>query len=98
MLAGSIAGMPAALTLAGCAFAPWMSTSYLLVDPASPRGTASEAFAWLVTGLNLGAATGAAIAGPVVERHGTDAALTLAPVPSVLALAALALARRTLPR
>jgi MFS family permease len=96
MLAGSLPGMAAALTLAGCAFSPWLATSYLLVDPLAPPGTVTEAFAWLVTGSNAGAAAGAAMAGPVIQTHGTDAALAAAPATALLALAALLLARHTL--
>jgi MFS family permease len=96
VLAGSIPATAAALAVAGCAFAPWLSTSLMLVDPLSPTGTVTEAFAWLVTGSNAGAAAGAVIAGPLIQTHGTDAALAAAPAPALLALAALAVARRTL--
>ena len=95
-LAGSLPAMALAMLIAGCAFGPWQATSFLLVDLHAPAGTATEAFAWMVTGVNAGVAAGAALAGPLIEGRGIDAALVTAPVGAAAGAALLAFGGRAL--
>jgi MFS family permease len=66
-----VAGMPIAPTFAGC---------YSLLDRVAHPGTLAEAFAWIGTSIAVGLAIGTAVAGPLVDRHGVDAAFLFAPL------------------
>ena len=48
-----------------------------MVETAAPPGTITEAFGWLLTAIELGAALGAAAAGVLVDRVGPAAAFGL---------------------
>lgn len=65
---------PAAMTLlsgvAGLFLAPALACSFVVIDRHAPRGTATEAFSWLVTTFGFGAAAGTAVTGPAVEYGG----------------------------
>jgi predicted MFS family arabinose efflux permease len=49
-----------------------------MVDAVAPKGTATEAFAWLATAIAIGEAAGAAAGGALVEQVGPAAAFGLA--------------------
>jgi MFS family permease len=72
--------------LAGVSLAPALATAFTLVDSLAPRGTVTEAFAWLVTAMALGAAAGSAIAGIAGDLAGEHAAFACAGVSGVVAL------------
>src|SRR5262249_13872335 len=57
--AGSVAGIAVVLVLAGTAIAPTYAVVYAMVGEAAPAGTETEAFAWLATAVDVGAALGA---------------------------------------
>jgi MFS family permease len=110
LLAGLAAGyLPLALApglpfmivlafLAGVCLAPTLATSFTLVDSLAPRGTVTEAFAWLVTAMAGGAALGSAIAGVMGDLTGVRGAFACAGAGGVLALGIILLGRRTLTR
>jgi MFS family permease len=83
--------------LAGVSLAPTLATAFTLVDALAPRGTVTEAFAWLVTAMALGAATGSALAGVAGDAAGAHAAFACAGGSGLLALAICLLGRRTMP-
>jgi predicted MFS family arabinose efflux permease len=72
--ADSLAVLALLITLAGATIAPTATSIYALTDRAAPRGTATEAFSWLVTASTSGAAVGAAVAGALVQSAGPCAA------------------------
>jgi MFS family permease len=72
--------------LAGVSLAPALATAFTLVDSLAPRGTVTEAFAWLVTAMALGAAAGSAIAGIAGDLAGEHAAFACAGVSGLAAL------------
>src|ERR687896_1736125 len=82
--------------LAGVSLAPTLATAFTLVDALAPRGTVTEAFAWLVTAMALGAATGSALAGIAGDAAGPHAAFACAGVSGLLALAICLLGRPTM--
>ncbi|HZB34372.1 MAG TPA: MFS transporter [Streptosporangiaceae bacterium] len=82
--------------LAGVSLAPTLATAFTLVDTLAPRGTVTEAFAWLVTAMALGAATGSALAGIAGDAAGPHAAFACAGVSGLLALAICLLGRPTM--
>jgi predicted MFS family arabinose efflux permease len=94
--AGSILGLGAVLLVAGAAIAPTYAIVYAMVDEAAPAGTATEAFAWLVTAVAIGAAAGSAAAGSLVDQAGPAAAFGLAAAAGAAALAAAMMRAATL--
>lgn len=53
-------------------------TAYLLVDQLFPADTRMEAGAWVNTAYNLGSSLGSALAGALLDRHGSGAAFIAA--------------------
>jgi predicted MFS family arabinose efflux permease len=64
--------------VAGLPIAPTIAALYSLIDASARAGTAAEAFAWFGTAVSIGIATGAALAGVVVDERGVDWAFALA--------------------
>ena len=93
---GSVLALGAVLLLAGAAIAPTYATAYALVERAAPRGTVTEAFAWLATAVAIGAAAGAAGAGTIADQIGPAAAFALAASAGAVALLTALLRPRTL--
>ena len=70
----------------GIFLAPVLACSFTLVDGLAPRGTVTEAFAWLVTAFGVGSAVGAALAGLAGDAAGVHGAFAVAGAGGVLAL------------
>jgi hypothetical protein len=82
-------GFPLMLVLAmlsGVFLAPVLACSFTLVDGLAPRGTVTEAFAWLVTAFAVGSSAGAALAGFAGDAAGVNGAFAVAGAGGVLAL------------
>ena len=95
-LAPGLPVMIALAFLAGIFLAPTLATSFTLVDGLAPRGTVTEAFAWLVTAMASGAALGSALAGVMGDLTGVHGAFACAGAGGLLALGVILLGRRTL--
>ncbi len=96
VIPASLPAMAAAVTVNGLTVAPAMATVFSLVAAAVPRGRLTEGFAWLGTGLMVGAALGAALGGALLTHAPADAAFAVAAFPLVVAALAAA-ARRSEP-
>jgi MFS family permease len=96
-LAGSPAALGALVLLAGTTIAPTYATAYAMVDAVAPRGTATEAFAWLATATAVGTSVGASLAGVVVDLAGPASAFVLAGCVGALAAVVATARTRTLP-
>ncbi len=94
--AGSMVALGAVLLIAGAAISPTEAALYAMVDHAAPAGTMTEAFAWLATAIEVGAAAGAASAGTLIDRGGPAAAFALAGGAGALAILTALLRSRTL--
>ncbi|HEV2752927.1 MAG TPA: MFS transporter [Solirubrobacteraceae bacterium] len=95
-LVDSVTALLALAPLAGVVVAPLTAAQNELAGSVAPAGTATEAYAWVLTALVGGVAAGNAVAGAVVEAAGWRAALVVAcGCTAVSALAVLA-RRRTL--
>ncbi|MHA6197374.1 MFS transporter [Pseudomonas wadenswilerensis] len=70
-LAGSIPLLALAVFVAGLFFAPTMIVAMSLVERGVPEHRLTEGMTWLLAGLNVGVAMGAAVAGQVVDLWGT---------------------------
>ncbi|SDB53434.1 Predicted arabinose efflux permease, MFS family [Pseudomonas sp. NFACC23-1] len=79
LLAVNIASLACAVLLAGLFFAPTTIVAMSLVERIVPERQLTEGMAWLLAGLNIGVAVGAAASGQLVDmegaRHGFTAAL-----------------------
>jgi MFS family permease len=91
--------LPAMLVLAflsGVFLAPMLACCFTLVDRLAPRGTVTEAFAWVVAAVGAGAALGSALAGVGQDLEGVTGAFAGAGAGGVLAVAIGLLGRRRL--
>ncbi len=84
---GRVVALAAALVLAGTAIAPTYAVAYALVDEAAPAGTETEAFAWLATAIEIGAALGSVVAGAAADGAGPQAAFAFAALAGAVAVA-----------
>lgn len=71
---------------AGVFLAPTLACSFGMVEGLAPRGTVTEAFAWIVASMIVGMSAGSAMAGIVLEQAGTRASLILAALGGIAAL------------
>ncbi|RAY12234.1 MFS transporter [Actinomadura craniellae] len=90
---------PVMLVLAfasGIFLAPVLACAFNLIDRLAPRGTVTEAFAWVVAAIGAGAALGSALAGVAQELAGVPGAFAGAGAGGLLAWAVIMLGRRPL--
>ena len=71
MLASGVLSLGALIFVAGIAIAPALAAVHSLAGQLAERGTVTEAYTWLGTGMGAGIAIGAAMGGAVVEGAGT---------------------------
>jgi predicted MFS family arabinose efflux permease len=82
---GSVLALAILITLAGATIAPTVASIYAMVDAATPAGSETEAYSWLVTAELVGAALGAALGGSLAQHAGASAAFALVGVAGGLA-------------
>lgn len=78
MIAGNIAGLAGAVLVAGVFFAPSMIVAMSLVERIVPERQLTEGMTWLLAGLNVGVALGAAASGQLVDIEGARAGFNVA--------------------
>ncbi|HYH90418.1 MAG TPA: MFS transporter [Solirubrobacteraceae bacterium] len=93
VLASGVVSLGALMFVAGIAIAPALAAVHSLTGQLAVRGTVTEAYTWLGTGMGSGIAIGATLGGAVVEGAGTGEAFLLSAAAVGLA-AVLAGARR----
>ncbi|MCE5990658.1 MFS transporter [Pseudomonas sp. KCA11] len=86
LLAGNIVGLAGAVLVAGLFFAPTMIVAMSLVERIVPESKLTEGMTWLLAGLNVGVAGGAAASGQVVDAWGAKAGFNVALVAGVAVL------------
>ncbi|WP_372406530.1 MFS transporter [Streptomyces luteireticuli] len=82
--------------VAGVFLAPALACAFVVVDRHALRGTATEAFSWLITSFGVGASIGVGIVGPAVQAGGARAGFAVAAGGGVAAVLVLLAARRAL--
>lgn len=87
MLAPGPVAMTALAFGSGVFLAPVLACSFGLVDGLAPRGTVTEAFAWVVAAVGAGASLGSAIAGVGQDLAGVRGSFAGAGAGGLLALA-----------
>ncbi|MFI6500795.1 MFS transporter [Nonomuraea typhae] len=83
--AGSIPLMYGAAALAGLVIAPVVITGYTLIESLVPADVRTESFTWLNGAIGLGIATGASVAGQLVDHLGPSLAFVVPPLTTGLA-------------
>ncbi|MCU1791546.1 MFS transporter [Pectobacterium polaris] len=86
LLVGSIPALAMAVLIAGLFFAPTMIVAMSLVERLVPEHRLTEGMTWLLAGLNVGVALGAALSGYVVDDSGARAGFAVALCAGVLVL------------
>ncbi len=82
-----------AMIFAGSLITPQATAHSSAIELVAPRGTATEAFGWIITAVMIGVGLGQSISGYLVEAYGPPISFIAAAV-SGMALAALVLARK----
>ena len=75
---GSFLALGAMVAVVGLVLAPLESSAYVLAAELAPPGTLTESGTWMTTAINVTAALGLAVAGPLVDRAGVSATLAIA--------------------
>ena len=73
ILVNSIFSLAVSVLIAGLFFAPTMIVAMSLVENMVPENQLTESLTWLLAGLNVGVAIGAATSGQFVDIHGANA-------------------------
>ena len=92
----SLVGLTIVMLVAGAVITPQVTAQSLALEVATPAGTATEAFGWVITAITLGVAAGQSLTGWLVERSGPSAAFLAGGVAGVLLAAVLWARRHTL--
>ncbi|MCO7460741.1 MFS transporter [Stenotrophomonas maltophilia] len=93
---GSVPALAAAVLLAGLFFAPTMIVAMSLVEQHVPESRLTEGMTWLLAGLNIGVALGAALSGQSVDAGGVRSGFVVALVAGGGVLLFAVLAQRAL--
>lgn len=96
LFAADIPLLTLAVLTAGLFFAPTMIVAMSLVERLVPARQVTESMTWLLAGLNVGVAAGAALSGQVVDQFDTRAGFGVTLCAGVLVLLIAALASRSL--
>lgn len=78
LLVASVAQLAGAVLLAGLFFAPTMIVAMALVEQVVPEQQLTEGMTWLLAGLNMGVAMGAAASGRMVDQGGASSGFMVA--------------------
>lgn len=78
LLVASVAQLAGAVLLAGLFFAPTMTVAMSLVERVVPEQQLTEGMTWLLAGLNIGVAMGAAASGRMVDQGGASSGFMVA--------------------
>jgi hypothetical protein len=95
-VAGPLPALVVAMLLAGATITPQVTAHSLGVEATAPKGTATEAFGWVITAATLGLSSGQSASGMVVEAFGPHAAFLVGGVAGVVVAGSLWLRRSSL--
>jgi MFS family permease len=93
---GNLPALAVAVLLAGVFFAPTMIVAMSLVEQHVPESRLTEGMTWLLAGLNIGVALGAALSGQSVDAGGVRSGFVVALVAGGGVLLFAVLAQRAL--
>ncbi|MFJ2745121.1 MFS transporter [Streptomyces sp. NPDC087440] len=78
LFVNSVAALAATVFFAGVFFAPTTVVMMGIVEKVTPAARLTEGMTWMIAGLNIGIALGAALSGQVVDAYGIDAGFAVA--------------------
>ncbi|NMX93494.1 MULTISPECIES: MFS transporter [unclassified Pseudomonas] len=93
---GDILGLALAVFVSGLFFAPTLIVSMALVERVVPPSRLTEGMTWLITGLSIGVAIGAASSGWMIDQYGAPSGFWVALMAGAVVLAAAVLGYRRL--
>lgn len=96
LLVTNIPGLAAAIFISGLFFAPTLIVSMALVERIVPPSRLTEGMTWLITGLSIGVAIGAASSGWMIDHFGAPSGFWVALVAGAVVLGAAVLGYRRL--
>lgn len=96
LLVGSVLALVAAIFLSGVAVSPTFITAFGLVERRVPPEVLTEGVTWVMTGIGIGMALGAFVAGWVVDSFGAQNGFWVSVAAAVLALLVTLLGQRAL--
>ena len=96
LLVGSVPALAAAIFLSGVAVSPTFITAFGLVERRVPPEVLTEGITWVMTGIGMGMALGAFVAGWVVDSFGAQNGFWVSAAAAALALLVTALGQRVL--
>jgi len=88
-------GLALAMLAAGALITPQSATHSTAIELVAPKGTAAEAFGWVLTAVTLGLAFGQSVSGYLVEHSGPSAAFLTATAAALTIAAVVFLMRGT---
>lgn len=74
----TLIGLGVALLVVGTLITPQSTTHSAAIEQVAPKGTATEAFGWVITAVTIGLAIGQSASGVLVEHFGTPSAFLAA--------------------
>jgi MFS family permease len=86
LLVGSVAALAGAIFLSGVAVSPTFITAFGLIERRVPPEALTEGITWVMTGIGIGMALGAFVAGWVVDRFGAQSGFWVSVIAASLAL------------
>jgi MFS family permease len=96
LLVGSVPALTAAIFLSGVAVSPTFITAFGLIERRVPPEALTEGVTWVMTGIGIGMAMGAFLAGWVVDTFGPSHGFWVSVAAAVLALLIVAMGQREL--
>jgi MFS family permease len=88
-------GLALAMLVAGAMITPQSATHSAAIEIVAPKGTAAEAFGWVLTAVTLGLAFGQSVSGYLVEHHGPSASFLAASASALVVAAVVWIFRNT---
>lgn len=96
LLVGSVPALAAAIFVSGVAVSPTFITAFGLVERRVPPEVLTEGITWVMTGIGIGMALGAFLAGWVVDNFGAQNGFWVSGAAATLALLVTAFGQRVL--
>lgn len=96
LLVGSVPALAAAIFLSGVAISPTFITAFGLIERRVPPEVLTEGVTWVTTGIGIGMALGAFVAGGVVDAFGAQSGFWVSAAAAGAALVIVALGQRVL--
>jgi len=96
LLVTNIPGLAVAIFISGLFFAPTLIVSMALVERVVPPSRLTEGMTWLITGLSIGVAIGAASSGWMIDHFGATSGFWVALAAGVVVLSSAVLGYRRL--